>query len=135
MTVSNYSVLEEELIASHIQHILKVFNVRHYLSDRVGVEVSMQNGKVCGSNLNFYKTRPENLGNINCIVPPFSVQDKEVLKTCTLGIMKTLQLEIPKDIFGTIEVITEFDPDKKMRIKNVSVNLRSVFKLIPPTPL
>ena len=130
METSNYTILEEELICSNVQTILKIFQIPNYFSDRIGVEVSLQNGRVCGSNLNFYKTRPSGLGNFNFIVPPLSDPDKERIKNSTLGILRTLNVAIPNDLFGHIEVIAEFDPDRKMRIKNVSVNLKSYFKLM-----
>jgi len=129
METSNYSVTEEEMICSNVQSILNVFNIRSYFSERIGVEVALQNGKVCGSNLNFYKTRPATLGNINCIIPPLSDGDKESIKNSTYSILRTLRVAVPKDLFGNIEVIAEFDPNQKMRIKNVTANIRSIFKL------
>jgi hypothetical protein len=130
METSNYTIIEEELICSNVQTILKIFQIPNYFSDRIGVEVSLQNGRVCGSNLNFYKTKSSGLGNFNFIVPPLSEPDKERIKNSTLGILRTLNVAIPSDLFGHIEVIAEFDPDRKMRIKNVSVNLKSYFKLM-----
>ena len=132
METSNYSVVEEELICSNVQSILNVFNIRSYFSERIGVEVALQNGKVCGSNLNFYKTRSTALGNINCIIPPLSDGDKEMIKDSTYGILRTLHVAVPRDLFGNIEVIAEFDPNQKMRIKNVTANIRSIFRLQCP---
>jgi hypothetical protein len=128
MDHSNYSVTEEEIICSSVQRILGVFRIANYFPERVGVEISLQNGKIHGSNLNFYKTHPSAVGNINCLTP-LSDSDKEEVKQYTYSILKTLHIAIPTDLFGTIEVIAEFDVNRKMRIYNVVVNFKSFFKL------
>ncbi len=129
METSNFSITEEELIASTIHSILTVFKVHSFFSERIGFEISLQNGLVCGSSLNFYKTKPGNIGNISCIAPSLSPKDKDSIKRSAFQILKTLKMNAPEDLFGNMEIISEFDPERKMRIKNVSVNIRSVFKL------
>lgn len=129
MATSNYSILEEEIISTHFQRILHTLKVYHLVSDRIGLEMALQNGKICGSNLNFYKTRPDALGNINCVVHSLSEPEKERVRTHVMEILQALSVAIPADMFGHVELVAEYDPAYRMRIKNLLLNLRSTFKL------
>lgn len=129
MSISNYSLIEEELIGNNFQKVLHTLRVYHLLSERVGLEMAMQNGRVCASNLNFYKTRPDALGDINCVVTSLSDSDREKIKNHVFDILQTLSVRVPYDMFGQLELVAEFDPLRKMRIKNLLLNMRSSFKL------
>ena len=129
METSNYSLLEEEIISNNLHSILKMLKVYGVYSERIGLEMFMQNGRVFASNLNIYKTRPEAIGNINCIVPPLSDHDRSTIKNTLFEILRVLKVKLPPDLFGNVELIADYDPMNKMRIKNIALNLRSSFKL------
>jgi hypothetical protein len=38
-------------------------------------------------------------------------------------------VRVPYDMFGSLELIAEFDPMNRMRIRHLLLNLRSTFKL------
>ncbi len=124
-----YTVLEEEMISTCFQKILGTLKVHHLLSERIGLEMALHNGRVYGTNLNFYKTNPDALGQINCIVHPLSDNDREQIRSHVFDILRTLHVQIPCDVFGHVELIAEYDPARKMRIGNLALNLRGSFKL------
>ncbi len=129
MPTSNYTVLEEEIISDNFQKVLHTLKVYHLISERVGLEMFLQNGRVCGSNLNFYKMRPDALGNINCVVHALSDEERDRIKSHMFEILQTLSVRVPYDMFGSLELIAEFDPMNRMRIRHLLLNLRSTFKL------
>lgn len=129
MATSNYSVLEEEIISTNFQRILHTLKVYHLVSERIGLEMALQNGRVCGSNLNFYKTRPDALGNVNCVVQTLTEKERERIKSHVFEILQALRVRIPTDVFGHVELVAEYDPVNRMRIRNLLLNLRSSFTL------
>ena len=129
MKTSNYTTLEEELISTHLQNVLHKLKIYNLISNRIGLEMSMQNGKICASNLNFYKTKADELGNINCLVHPLSEDDKNEIKISLGHIFQILNMRIPSDMFGHIELIAEYDPHARMRVRNLMLNIRSTFRL------
>lgn len=128
MDKSNFTVTEEELISGNLHNILSAYNIYQFFTDRIGVEISLQNGKVVNSQLNFYRANSSSLGNINCVMPPLSSSDREKIKQNTFGILRTLNIQTPNDIFGNLEIVFEFEPERKMRIKNVFIKIQSIFK-------
>ncbi len=124
----NFTVTEEELISGNMHNILSAYNIHQFFTERIGVEISFQNGKVVNSQLNFYRTRPETLGNINYLQPPLDGTEKEKIKQNVFAILRTLNMHTPADMLGTMEIVCEFEPERKMRIKNVFVKIQSVFK-------
>jgi len=129
MATSNYSILEEEIISTHFQHILHTLKIYHLVSERVGLEMALQNGRICGSNLNFYKTRPDALGNVNCVVQALTEKEREHIKSHVFEILQALSVRLPSNMFGQVELVAEYDPINKMRIRHLFLNLRSSFKL------
>ncbi|MCB0832950.1 MAG: hypothetical protein KDC45_05775, partial [Bacteroidetes bacterium] len=69
------------------------------------------------------------LGDINCVVTSLSDSDREKIKNHVFDILQTLSVRVPYDMFGQLELVAEFDPLRKMRIKNLLLNMRSSFKL------
>lgn len=128
MDKSNFTVTEEELISGNFHNILSAYNIHQFFTDRIGVEISFQNGNVVNSQLNFYRASSSILGNINCVMPPLSPLDKEKIKQNAFGILKTLNMQTPSDIFGNMELVFDFAPERKMRIKNVFIKIQSIFK-------
>ncbi len=126
---TTYSVLEEEMISQSFQDVLKTLKVYNLFSDRIGLELTMQNGRIGASNLNFYKTQPDILGNVNCIVRPLTEEDRDRIKKRLFEILKVLSVRIPIDMIGQVEIIVDFDAVHKMRIRNLMLNLRSCFQL------
>ena len=122
-------MLEEEVISSSIQKILGTLKVYNLLSERVGLEMALQNGQICASNLNFYRTPAHALGNVNCVTHPLSDDDRKRIKASMYDILRTLSVRLPNDLFGNIELIAEYDPANKMRIRNILLNVRSTFRL------
>jgi hypothetical protein len=126
---TTYSVFEEEMISQNFQDVLKTLKVYHLFSNRIGLELTMQNGRICASNLNFYKTQPDILGNVNCVVKPLTEEDRDRIKKRLFDILKILSVRLPFDMIGQIEIIADFDAVHKMRIRHVQLNLRSCFQL------
>lgn len=128
MDKSNFTVTEEELISGNLHNILSAYNIYQFFTDRIGVEISFQNGKVVNSQLNFYRANSSSLGNINCMMPPLSSTEKEKIKQNAFAILRTLNMQTPIDIFGSMEIVCDFEPERKMRIKNVCIKIQSIFK-------
>lgn len=129
MPTASYTLLEEEIISTSLQKILHTLKIHHLISERIGLEIALQSGRIYGSNLNFYKTSPDRIGHINCIAHALTEHEQDHIRSHLFDILRILNVQIPMDVFGHIELIAEYDPVRRMRIGTVSLNLRSSFKL------
>ncbi len=119
---TSYSYINEELISQCFQDVIRTLRVYHLLSERIGLEMSLQDGRVCASNLNFYKTNPERIGNINCVPHNLSDDDRDRIKQRLFDLLKILRVRLPFDMIGQVEIIADFDMVNKMRIRQVTLN-------------
>lgn len=129
MTTGSYSVLEEEIISTNFQRILHTLKIYHWISERIGLEMALKNGRMCGANLNFYKTRQDALGNVNCIVQTLTDNDREYVKVHVIEILRILRVQVPTNVSGQVELIAEYNPVNRMRIQSLLLSLRTSFTL------